>query len=189
MSMILLTIAFLIIGYVIFPRIYLRGKKLIEDVRLNAEKEERARLAKEAKLKAQEEAKLKAEEERSAKEAEKAKIKKASRVTFCTDKKEEKPKTDKICIVQTSKKSYKFTITAEEQTKYDLSYSIRVRAAHLVLSELLDIPFDQLVYDNNIPKCTYYVYDKRTMKTYEIPWSKIDATVQLVISYMWRHCK
>lgn len=189
MSIVFLIIALIIIGYVIFPRIYLRGKKLLEEARLKAEKEEQARLAKEAELKAQEEAKKKAEEERLAKEAEKARIKKASRVTFCTDKKEEEQKTDKICIVQTSKKSYKFTITTEEQAQHDLFHSIKVRAIHLVLSELLDIPFDQLVYYNNMQKCAYCVYDKRTMKAYEIPWSKIDSTVQLAISYMWRHCK
>ena len=181
MSIVLLAIAFIIIGYVIFPRIYLRGKKLLEDIRLKAEKKEQARLAKEA-----EEARIKAEKEEADRIAADTKT---SRVTFCTDKKEKEQKTDKVCIVQTSKRSYKFTITTEEQTKHDLSYSIRVRATHLVLSELLDIPFDQLVYYSNMPKCTYSVYDKRTMKTYEIPWSKIDATVQLAISYMWRHCK
>lgn len=189
MNIIFLIIALIIIGYVIIPRIYLRGKKLLEEAKIKAEKEEADRIAKEAELKAKEEAKQLAEEERLAKEAEKARIKKTSRVTFYTDKKEEEQKTDKVCIVQTSKRSYKFTITTEEQTKHDLSYSIRVRATHLVLSELLDIPFDQLVYHSNMPKCAYSVCDKRTMKAYEIPWSQIDATVQLAISYMWRHCK
>lgn len=78
MNIVFLIVALIIIGYVIFPRIYLRGKKLLEEARLKAEKEEQARLAKEAELKAQEEAKIKAEEERLSKEAEKARIKKAS---------------------------------------------------------------------------------------------------------------